>query len=755
MPTQPAILGPARLGNFRLGYLPAALRAVRETRIRVYIAGVLATGVRREGMTIRDVVNETPSTLTFLKDGTAPEAGQAIRVTINFNAPRLLFAGVIQTVVATYEAGNPANRVWSCTAIDDLAKLERRRPFGTWTSTSATTVAQALIASYAPGFSAAGVQAGLPPITITLDGSEGWDGALKQIAAQIGGYFYVEDGVVHLFQTEATDAPDDIDGSPQRPFTEPAVTVERDLSQLRTRVYGRGHGEATPTDVGISETILPIANATMFNTAGGKAIADTQRLDYTGVQAGGAGSLVGPAATPSAALNAAVAVGAGIDVGAHDYAYTWATAAGETLPSPIKSLLIGAPTTPANAPSVAATGSNLQSSDLHVGDFVNYSYSWSTASSINDLTQESARSPEQGVFVVADPTYPFLVAAPSVVVEGTTDARVKWIRIWKSVNGGARTLTAIFAQKGIANTPGSVYAADGGVFADVHSAATLNRAALSGIAVGPTGTTSRKLYRTVAGGSQLKLLATIGDNTTTTATDSTADAGLGANAPVADTSGLTTASGQINAGSTSILTASAAAFSSAGGWAIIGAQAVRYTGVTGNTLTGIPASGPGALASSVRYGEHVDPSPALTGVTGIAAAIPKGTTVNIWVQRDDGAAQAAQAAIDGGDGIYEFLVSDERRGETSLIAMADANLALYSRPIVTVRYTTNDVKTKSGKPVVISLPALDVDETLTIQDVTITNLDFGPATPPLFTVTASSVRVSFEALMRGLLEGTP
>lgn len=58
---------------------------------------------------------------------------------------------------------------------------------------------------------------------------------------------------------------------------------------------------------------------------------------------------------------------------------------------------------------------------------------------------------------------------------------------------------------------------------------------LSGIAKGPTGTVSRKIYRTVAGGSQLKLLATLSDNTTTAYTDTTADGSLGANAPVSST----------------------------------------------------------------------------------------------------------------------------------------------------------------------------------------------------------------------------
>jgi hypothetical protein len=47
--------------------------------------------------------------------------------------------------------------------------------------------------------------------------------------------------------------------------------------------------------------------------------------------------------------------------------------------------------------------------------------------------------------------------------------------------------------------------------------------------------TSRKLYRTAAGGASYLLLATISDNTTTTYTDTTADGSLGAAAPTFST----------------------------------------------------------------------------------------------------------------------------------------------------------------------------------------------------------------------------
>jgi hypothetical protein len=55
------------------------------------------------------------------------------------------------------------------------------------------------------------------------------------------------------------------------------------------------------------------------------------------------------------------------------------------------------------------------------------------------------------------------------------------------------------------------------------------------IPVGPTDTSERKIYRTQAGGSVLKLLTTIGDNSTTTFTDNVADVDLGANMPTVNT----------------------------------------------------------------------------------------------------------------------------------------------------------------------------------------------------------------------------
>jgi hypothetical protein len=81
---------------------------------------------------------------------------------------------------------------------------------------------------------------------------------------------------------------------------------------------------------------------------------------------------------------------------------------------------------------------------------------------------------------------------------------------------------------------------EGGVTSLPITAAT-NKILVSGIPTWYGRTvTSRKLYRTAAGGSQLKLVATIADNTTTTYDDNNLDGTLGANIPLpaASVSGL-------------------------------------------------------------------------------------------------------------------------------------------------------------------------------------------------------------------------
>lgn len=749
MPMTPAVLGPnTRLGNFRLGYRPAALTPIRLTRARIIVDGVLARDrVRLSSFQIRDAANDEPNVCNLTFDGDpAPEVGQQVRVTINSDAPRHQFNGAIQTVEVTYEA-DTTKPVYHAVAVDDLAALDIL-PFGTWENVSATQVVQELIAQFAPGFTATHVEAGLPAISIILDGSEGWSGALRQIIALIGGYFYLEDLDLHLGLEEWTDAPDPIDEAHRFAY-DPPINATVDDSQLRTRVYGKGHGENVLADIGAGETIIPVANAdAWFNPLGGRAAVGTQRLTYTGLQAGGAGSFAGPSASPTVAPTLDLVAGAGLGSGPFQYAFTWKTAAGETFPSPIgavTTLVLAAPTSPPQN----VRDNSVYNVQTQVG--ATYTYGFTFGRTVGG---ETLLGPTTSHVAVAGT--PGFAKAIEMDIPPTTGAGPQTVNIYRSKNGGPFVLLVTFAL-GFSFT-----------FVDIKpdtwtgaappsvSTAIYQQVAVSGIAVGPATVTARNLYRTTNGGSQLKLQSTIANNTATTLVDSTADGSLGADAPTADTSGLpTTVSGRVNAGSTSLLSSGAGVFSTGGGWLLNGEQFIRYTGISGNTLTGIPPTGIGSIRNTIAYGDHLDPAPALVGVAGLTRDVLAGETAHIWIQRDDLDAQAEAAAREtsprrASNGIHEFLFSDQRRNEASLTAICDAHLELFARPIVTVAYTTRDVKTKAGKSIVVDLDTPPIHATLTIQDVTISEVDVAPGTPPKYAVTASSIRFSLEAMIRRL-----
>jgi hypothetical protein len=160
----------------------------------------------------------------------------------------------------------------------------------------------------------------------------------------------------------------------------------------------------------------------------------------------------------------------------------------------------------------------------------------------------------------------------------------------------------------------------------------------------------------------------------------------------------------------------------------------------------------GAITAAVNYNSTITGAPMLlavntVGSAALAAPLIKGAPINIWVQVDDQGAQTALAARVGGSGIVEQLIVDERRGEPSLIALCTADLALYGRPIVTIQYTTFDPKSRAGRPVRVHLAQPAIDQTLVIQDVTIST----GTGPPRFAVTASSVRTSLEDLLRRMV----
>jgi hypothetical protein len=101
-----------------------------------------------------------------------------------------------------------------------------------------------------------------------------------------------------------------------------------------------------------------------------------------------------------------------------------------------------------------------------------------------------------------------------------------------NVDNGAHRYLATFVTAAGETSAGVVSAA-----VTVADKTVNGKVQLTGIPLGGTAVTSRKLYRTAAGGSTYLLLATLADNTTTSYLDNIADSALGVGAPSANTTG--------------------------------------------------------------------------------------------------------------------------------------------------------------------------------------------------------------------------
>lgn len=152
-----------------------------------------------------------------------------------------------------------------------------------------------------------------------------------------------------------------------------------------------------------------------------------------------------------------------------------------------------------------------------------------------------------------------------------------------------------------------------------------------------------------------------------------------------------------------------------GGWALIGGrQYIYYTNGSGGSLTGIPATGPGAIQSDVASGEAVINVPYLT-VDALTRGIPKGTYVATITERNDAAAQAALALIEGGDGIHESTFRDRRFDVGQGDDLGDAELSYFSESLLRATWETEDMNARPGTQQVINLTVTDaVSATLTI-----------------------------------------
>lgn len=514
----------------------------------------------------------TPNTASFQVMGLQPTDGQEVIMTQGSkNNLDRLFAGVILTDAHNY-VGTPASYNERIHVIDFTWLLTRDTFSQKWQTISATVIAQDIIAKAAGrGVTSTYVAAGLPVLDEFSVTNKTPAQALDALADRIGATWQ------STYRSPVAGARSDVrfgittDTLQTDPTTltlaSAALTrmenfsVTRDLSQVITRQAVEGGGANSLADLSAGETSLPITEAPWYNVGGGTVVSGPQRIAYTGVQAGGGGALVGPGAAPSTAPTLTVVAGTGLGLGVYQGAYTDVTAAGESLPSPLGSVATFDAPTPATP--IDSGDPNPEVANLNLGAggrLIAYKVSFGMAASPSDFTRDSLASGVMTTTTTASAFFAGYNKGKLVTLTYSNDVNVKWIRLWRdnSGTGGAGTydqapLIADQAQhaipgasgNSIPNVPGggtiTIIDASAGVLQSAPTgSAHYNQIAVAGIAIGAPGTTSRNVYRTAVGGSQLKLQQVIADNAATAGvTDATADGSLGANAPTSDTSGLT------------------------------------------------------------------------------------------------------------------------------------------------------------------------------------------------------------------------
>jgi hypothetical protein len=145
-----------------------------------------------------------------------------------------------------------------------------------------------------------------------------------------------------------------------------------------------------------------------------------------------------------------------------------------------------------------------------------------------------------------------------------------------------------------------------------------------------------------------------------------------------------------------------------------------------DAITGIPASGYGSIPVELAVGtvlyqaHHFEVVTPLTDSSTVEVAVDKDVSVTVRVQHDDPAAQAVIAAIEGGDGIHEYFVSDSNLTYTGCSQRAAAELDIFAATLPYAEWETQDLNAGPGSQQVINVTETGgLSVTVTIQRVSL------------------------------------
>jgi hypothetical protein len=770
-----------RLNAFRLN--------VYENTTPVYINGAplpggAGVGLLIEGASIEHVLNDQVDRAQFTARGWTPSGGQYIEVySGEKQADKQLFGGYILETTSRYlsKAAAP-NVVTDIHCIDPAWLLTRTKVLGLYQGQSATAILHDIIARYTRWISPVGIQGGLPVIEAITFTNEDVPSCITQICQQVGAYWYVDfNRTLHVFTTADQAA---------TPITQAAPgesgdhTITEDLSQVANRIIGLGGGVGAAVDLPINAPELPldlgVTSAPQWypNVNGALVQVGPQRASYAAIRGtSGRGSILGTGNAPTNAPTLAPASGSALGVGTYKWAITYKTAAGETFIGPAATAQTGV-----SAPTLNALSVRASHYDLKAGSQTpNANYMWRIAIfySENNYSYGPATGFVNTGTKMAELYLGSLVTDPVTGFQypdglmSRCPYKIVQMQFYRSMPGGS-TVYFFDVINGVAGGQFGGYLAIAGKFAEADlplmggypTAPMLTTTAMTvTVPKSPSpSVTGRSLFRTAVNGSALRRLATIADNTTATYLDNNPDSALIAGAPgdppASDTS-LLREDGQINPGATSILVTDTTPFTddggASGGWALVGNLTVRYGGISGSQLTGIPASGSGSVTATVRYGAQVLVQPRLVGVIGLYLGARKGDTVTLRMEMEDQVAALAMANRIGSpayqDGIIEFLVSDSRFGPTELAAHMWATLQERKEPRLTLTYHTRDITHDVGRLVTVTLDTPPINGTFRIQRVRFSEIAIAGALtvkPPKRTIEATNKLYTFADILRQL-----
>lgn len=249
--------------------------------------------IRRDGnaISISDEINDSPNTCSLTvggRDGQPidppPQAGQNVQV---FLYGALIFGGTIQSAQVVHEEGSDWK--YHCSLTDYIWELNRRRPFATFTGVEAGSIIATLILDYATSFNTTHVQAGMPTLTITFDGTQDLASCISAVMEKVEGWWYPDyERSIHAQITPSiVDPPDAVDDDSTSLLRGQDITITTDISQVRTRVWVKWTSESG-TESGFQEVNDLPAQAVMAALEGGGGIHE----DYIQITAPDTGAAI-------------------------------------------------------------------------------------------------------------------------------------------------------------------------------------------------------------------------------------------------------------------------------------------------------------------------------------------------------------------------------------------------------------------------------------------------------------------------------